>query len=167
MDKILAFIIIFITVCIVLASLLVMGAVPKIFQTGEQTANQTDLMVKEFQRENNKTNESLKIQSQILNNQIRAQIDRDKKNEDIMIIQALLSHEERQLIKLGLDELNITNYHDPNFLNLRHHDFPFYYTNKTHVIIKLNDTGIRTIPIPYEMSNLLMQFDNGTKNITK
>lgn len=95
----------------------------------------------------------------ILENQEKSRIDRDHKNQELMIILALLNHETRQLIKLGLDALNITDYHDSNFLNKRHADFPFYFTNKTHITIEMNKTGNKTIEIPYEMSNLLMQFN--------
>src|SRR5688572_30294034 len=50
MDKQLLIIIIFLVVTISLASLLVMGAVPKIFQTGEQI-NQTQTLINQTKHE--------------------------------------------------------------------------------------------------------------------
>jgi hypothetical protein len=166
MDKMLLVITIFIAISFAMVGVYSMGIVPTIFDTKKETTNQTDIIVKEFSRESNKTNQSINLLKTIFNTQIQAREDRDKKNEDIMIILALLNHETRQLIKLNLDAHNITDYHDYNFLNLRHTGFPFYYTNKTHVTIELNESAKRSIPIPYEMSNLLMQLDQIKPNAT-
>jgi hypothetical protein len=76
MDKILAIIIIFLGISFLMAGILAMGAVPKIFQTGEETTNQTEIIIKQFQRENNTTNkllmglnDSLTKEDQALKNQ--------------------------------------------------------------------------------------------------
>jgi hypothetical protein len=83
MDKILAVILIFIVMMIIMAAVIVMGAVPKIFQSAEitnetksETLNQTEIIIKQFQRENNTTNkllmglnDSLTKEDQALKNQ--------------------------------------------------------------------------------------------------
>lgn len=76
MDKMLAIIIIFLGISALMAAILAMGAVPKIFQNAEvinqtqdETKNQTEIILKQFQRENNTTQKILENQNQSLSNQ--------------------------------------------------------------------------------------------------
>jgi type II secretory pathway pseudopilin PulG len=61
MDKMLFFIIIFLAIVVTMSAILAMGAVPKIFQTGEQvnktqeTLNQTQLIIMAQQQRDNQT----------------------------------------------------------------------------------------------------------------
>jgi hypothetical protein len=76
MDRMLAIIIIFLGITFSLAAVLAMGAVPAIFQnkdtlnvTKEETQNQTEIIVKQFQRDNNTTQKILQNQNKSLSNQ--------------------------------------------------------------------------------------------------
>lgn len=69
-------IIIFIAMMIIIAAILAMGAIPKIFQNAEvitdtqnETKNQTEIIIKQFQRENNTTQKILSNQNSSLINQ--------------------------------------------------------------------------------------------------
>lgn len=81
----LAVIIIFLSISALMAAILAMGAVPKIFQNAEvinqtqdETKNQTDIIIKQFQRENNTTHKILYNQNVSLQNQQKLIEDMDK-----------------------------------------------------------------------------------------
>jgi hypothetical protein len=88
MDKQLTIIIIFLAIMFTLAGVLVMGAVPKIFQTSEtanetkvETQNQTEIILKQFQRENNTTQRVLSNQGVVID-----KLDKSLSNQHLMLL---------------------------------------------------------------------------------
>jgi hypothetical protein len=85
-----------------------------------------------------------------------------KFKEEIILI-AFLNYESRLLIKEMFDHFGII-IPDAEILNKRHNDYPYYYTNGTHLIIDTNNEKNMTIEIPKEMKNLMMQFKDDKTN---
>jgi membrane glycosyltransferase len=105
MDKILAIIIIFLGISFLMAGILAMGAVPKIFQTGEETTNQTEIIIKHFERENNTTNKLLNSMNQSLVNE-----DKAIRNQGIMIEK--LNESLQQNLNISKEHQTVAKDHD-------------------------------------------------------
>ena len=82
MDKILAVVAIFIVICVILASVIAMGAVPAIFENKAETANQTDIIIRQFQRENNTTHQIISNQGIVID-----KLNQSLENQRVMLLQ--------------------------------------------------------------------------------
>ena len=81
------------------------------------------------------------------------------------LILAMLNYEERMLIKDIMDKLGIDTYKNPDILNKRHTDYPYYYSNRTHLTVETTPDNLTTIEIPEEMANMMMQFTKKQQDI--
>ena len=106
MDKILAIIIIFLGIIFSLVGVFSMGVVPKIFETSEtsnetkqETANQTEIILKQFHRENNTTHQIISNQGVVID-----KLNQSLENQRVMLVQLnkTVVHNQKD-IELNLD----------------------------------------------------------------